>query len=55
MSRVFEGVMDELARKSGYGYDELVDIYNDAWQECEDAGEDLNWDYFVGVTMEHDW
>ena len=42
MSRVFEGVMDELARKSGYSYDELVDIYNEAWQECEDAGEDLN-------------
>lgn len=50
MSRTFEGTMTKLSNDSGYDYDFLVDMYN----IMIDDGED-DWDYFVGVTMEHDW
>lgn len=51
MSRVFEGVMQWLSEQSGYGYNELVDIYNEI---MEDSGE-VDFDDFVVITMEHDW
>ena len=50
MSKVFEGMMAELSEKSGYDYDFLTDMYSNM---VEDGNDD--WNYFVGVTMEHDW
>lgn len=49
MSRTFEGVMSMLSEASGYDWDFLVDRYNEVMDE------DGDWEYFVGVTMEHDW
>nr|DAF58355.1 MAG TPA: hypothetical protein [Myoviridae sp. ct6eX13] len=44
-----------LARMSGYDSEELMDIYFQYVDECQEAGEPCNWDYFVDVTMERDW
>lgn len=44
-----------LARMSGYDVEELMDIYFQYVDECQEAGESCNWDYFIGVTMERDW
>jgi hypothetical protein len=44
-----------LARMSGYDVEELMDIYFQYVDECQEAGEPCNWDYFIGVTMERDW
>lgn len=52
MAKVFEHGMTELARKSGYSYNTLIDI----WAEhLEETGEFPDWDYFSRVSMEHDW
>lgn len=50
MSRTFSGLIDMLSHESGYGWDFLVDRYNEMWEDGED-----DWDYFVGVTLERDW
>lgn len=50
MSKVFSHFIDDLAEKSGYSWDYLVD----RWNEMMDDG-DVGVDYFVGITMEHDW
>lgn len=50
MSRTFEVTIDNLAKASGYSWDFLVDMYNEMVEDGE-----YDWDYFVGVTMEHDW
>lgn len=50
MSRVFEAHIDTLSKVSGYGWNFLVNRYN----EMIEAGE-YDWDYFVGVTAERDW
>ena len=49
MSRTFEGVVDYLSKKTGYGYDFLVDRHNEVMEEDGDM------EYFIGVTMERDW
>lgn len=51
MSRVFETFIDDLSEKSNYDYDFLIDTFN----EIMDEDGDIDIDYFVGVTMEHDW
>ena len=52
MSRVFEESMTKLSKDSGYNYNFLVDMYNSI---MDDPDDDSDWNYFVGVTMEHDW
>ena len=49
MSKTFEGIIDRLSKQSGYGYDFLVDRYNEVMEDDGDVG------YFIGITMEHDW
>lgn len=49
MSRCFEAYMNDLCEKSGYGYDFLVDRYNEVMEEDGDV------EYFLAVTMERDW
>lgn len=49
MSKVFEDFIDRLARQHEYGYDFLVDRYNEVMEE------DADLDYFIAVTKEHDW
>lgn len=49
MSRTFEGIIDDLSKKTGYSYDFLVDRYNEVMDEDGDA------EYFMNVTMERDW
>ena len=49
MSRTFEGIIDRLSNVTGYGYDFLVDRYNEVMEEDGDVG------YFIGVTLERDW
>lgn len=44
-----------LARMSGYDVEELMDIYFQYVDECREAGEPLDWGFFIGVTMERDW
>lgn len=48
----FERVLVDLCEKSGYEYDKLFGILADMIYDPDDDG---TWDYFVGVTMEHDW
>lgn len=52
MAKVFEHRVNELAKKSGYSYDDLVDVWND---HLEETGEFPDWNYFSRVSMEHDW
>ena len=49
MSRMFESIITKLSEVSGYDYDFLVDRYNEVMDE------DGDYEYFVNVTMEHDW
>ena len=49
MSRTFEGTLNRLSKDTGYSYDFLVDMYNEVIEEDGDL------EYFIGVTMEHDW
>lgn len=49
MSKVFDSIISRLSEDSGYGYDFLVDRYNEIMDEDGDI------EYFVGVTMERDW
>lgn len=49
MSRTFEGIIDHLSKKTWYGFDFLVDRYNEVMEEDGDVG------YFIDVTMEQDW
>lgn len=49
MSKVFNAIIDRLSEASGYGYDFLVDRYNEVMDEDGDV------DYFIAVTMERDW
>lgn len=51
MSKVFDYAIDNLSRRSGYSYDTLVDIF----MECMEDEGDVDWEYFVDVSMEHDW
>ena len=51
MNKCFEAFIDNLSKKSGYDYDFLVDMFMDAMEE--DGYVDL--EYFIDVTMEHDW
>lgn len=52
MSKNFRGQMAKLSDDSGYSYDFLVDLYNGMMDDPDDDGD---WNYFIGVTMEHDW
>lgn len=49
MSRTFNAIIDDLAKKGGYDYNFLVDRYNEVIDEDGDV------DYFVAVTLERDW
>lgn len=51
MSKALSNAIEDLSRKSGYEYEFLVNVYNEI---MEDSGE-VNWAYFAGVSMEHDW
>lgn len=51
MDKLLNYAIRDLSRKSGYDYDFLVDVYNEI---LNDNG-DVNWNYFAGVSMEHDW
>ena len=53
--QAFENFIADLSEKSGYGYCELVDLWNSYEQDVYEDGEDIDIDYFVGVTMERDW
>lgn len=44
-----------LARDGGYGFYELAHILKRYIDECEESGEGIDGDYFVQVTLEHDW
>lgn len=48
----FEPVLVELCEKSGYAYDFLFKLLADIVYDPDDLSD---WEYFVGVTMEHDW
>lgn len=47
--------IEMLARMSGYDVAELMDIYFDVSAEFQEAGEPFDANFFVQVTMEHDW
>lgn len=51
MSKVFDYVIDRLGKESGYGYDFLIDRWNEMIEETGD------WDYeeFARITMNHEW
>ena len=51
MSRQFGTMIEEVSEKSGYSWDFLVDRYNDILE----AEGSVDWNYFVGVSLEHDW
>lgn len=48
----FENVLIDLCERSGYTYDYLFKLLADIIYDPDDSSD---WDYFVGVTMEHDW
>lgn len=51
-SRRYKELLEDLCEKSGYEYSKLFDIFTNMVYDPDDDGD---WDYFVGVTMEHDW
>lgn len=48
----FENLLVDLSDKTGYTYSYLFNLYTFMVYDPYDGGD---WDYFVGVTMEHDW
>lgn len=55
VKRCLEDRICKLAEASGYDDEELMDLWFDYVDECHKDGESVDWDYFAGVTMEHDW
>lgn len=51
MKNTLEQFIEDTAKKSGYTWVFLMDMWN---RIMEEDGE-VNIDYFVGVSMEHDW
>lgn len=49
MSRLFDGFISYLSKETGYGYDFLIDRYNEVVDEDGDV------EYFINVTIERDW
>ena len=49
IKRKIDDFISDLSKKSGYSWDFLMDRFNEVMEEDGDL------DYFVGVTMEHDW
>lgn len=50
MSQVFEAMIDDLSRKSGYSYDFLCDMYAELGEN-----EPVDDESFAAITLEHDW
>lgn len=44
-----------LALRTKYSLDKLVDIWREFCYDHYMFGEELDWDYFVNVTLEQDW
>lgn len=53
--RFIEDYIGDLSEKSGYDYCRLMDIWWSYCDDCYDDNEDVDFDYFTGVTMERDW
>lgn len=51
MKRWLEDKVAEIAEKSGYAWDFIMDIVMDL---IESDGE-VDWNYVEAVSMEHDW
>ena len=45
----------DLSTKSRYNFFELMDIWRAYEREMYEAGEDVDFNYFTGVTLENDW
>lgn len=50
MKRHLDNWIDDLAKKSWYSWDFLMDRFNEMMDENE-----VDIYQFVGITMEHDW
>lgn len=55
VKRNLENRICKLAEASGYDEEELMAMWFDYVDECHEDGESADWNYFAGVTMEHDW
>lgn len=55
VKRSLENRICKLAEASGYDEEELMDMWFDYVDERHEDGEPIDWGYFAGVTMEHDW
>ena len=55
MKDLFLEKMEHLAAKTGYSVEFLLEMYDAYNQECMEAGEDFDWSYFCGVTLQKDW
>lgn len=47
-----EDALLQLSKASGYTYEYLFDLYVDM---VYDPMDDVDWEYFEAVSMEHDW
>lgn len=47
--------IEKLSARSRYDEEWLMDRWFDYCDECQADGETADWDYFAGVTMDHDW
>lgn len=50
MKNYFYDEIERLAKLTGYGFDFLMDIWNEMLEDGED-----DWDTFVAITLELDW
>ena len=55
IKRYYEDYIDDLSKKSGYTYIELMDIFNEVMDECIESDEEFDEENFTQITMEHDW
>lgn len=47
--------IEELAQKTGYSEEFLMDMWFKYTSECIEADDPVDWEHFKGVTLDRDW
>lgn len=42
--------IEELSDESGYDFEELMELWFDYCDECQDDGKETSWEYFAAMT-----
>lgn len=55
MSRSFDAWIEGLSERSGYEPDFLYEMWENYVDDMFETNDQVDFDYFAGVTLERDW